>query len=666
VVTNQYGTYTVEDPNVYTILNHPIEQVLAPTTTATTTTTGTAPVPTTTATTSAPLSTSTPAPTTTASTVEMRVDIGSDTSLDGTVSVRTFVSGATSIRLFTRPRSTAGATFTPVGYASFHGDNEWRFEWDTTKVPNGSYDLKVQAIQGDASSVTRTIIANIDNETPDTTPTTTTTVIASTEQAPITQPLEPLITITVAKESPISGDAEIYVNVPLATYVELYAVQSTMLTPRFIGLANKQNDTMWRYRLDSLQLPNGTYELFAKVRHAYGDSISTRIKFSVKNLVESEKTVEQVAYVDTLKTVSTELQIGSTEPLPPAPEILKNETLITTNETNPAPSFESASDEKQSIISALLNEFYEKAKVLMTAYALAVRSGDENKRTEIKNQMLSLEKDILSRLPDSAANEDIEGSMHEYITSYNNEIRERVERSETLIKERVGDAITKDTDKDGLSDYDEVSIYKTDPFVADTDDDGYIDGAEILSGYNPIDAKPEASIRYESPRDTGVVREDLLTVTTIEGLSPTVEEPQRESQSAMITGTGLPSSFVTLYIFSTPIIVTVKTDTEGNWSYIFDKELDDGAHEVYVGITDNAGKIVAKSNPLAFVKTAEAFSPIDAGASAVATTESENPSLLSGNAMLVVGSIAVVALGLVLILLGLHVRPREQELVAAH
>lgn len=42
-----------------------------------------------------------------------------------------------------------------------------------------------------------------------------------------------------------------------------------------------------------------------------------------------------------------------------------------------------------------------------------------------------------------------------------------------------------DTDNDGLSDYEEVKIYLTDPLNADTDADGYLDGAEVNSGYNP-------------------------------------------------------------------------------------------------------------------------------------------------------------------------------------
>lgn len=42
-----------------------------------------------------------------------------------------------------------------------------------------------------------------------------------------------------------------------------------------------------------------------------------------------------------------------------------------------------------------------------------------------------------------------------------------------------------DMDKDGLSDYWELK-FKTDPFNADSDSDGYKDGAEIDFGFNPL------------------------------------------------------------------------------------------------------------------------------------------------------------------------------------
>jgi hypothetical protein len=44
-----------------------------------------------------------------------------------------------------------------------------------------------------------------------------------------------------------------------------------------------------------------------------------------------------------------------------------------------------------------------------------------------------------------------------------------------------------DTDGDGLDDYAEIFLHRTDPLVADTDGDGQSDGAEIVAGTDPLD-----------------------------------------------------------------------------------------------------------------------------------------------------------------------------------
>ncbi|MBI4435328.1 hypothetical protein HY630_01520 [Candidatus Uhrbacteria bacterium] len=61
----------------------------------------------------------------------------------------------------------------------------------------------------------------------------------------------------------------------------------------------------------------------------------------------------------------------------------------------------------------------------------------------------------------------------EFLTSDERDEREREESK------------TKDTDQDGLVDYDELYVYKTSPYIADSDSDGFDDKQEIYSGNNP-------------------------------------------------------------------------------------------------------------------------------------------------------------------------------------
>ena len=53
-------------------------------------------------------------------------------------------------------------------------------------------------------------------------------------------------------------------------------------------------------------------------------------------------------------------------------------------------------------------------------------------------------------------------------------------------EKQLGTAVDSlDTDKDKLFDREEVKVYKTDPLNPDTDGDGFLDGEEVKSGYNP-------------------------------------------------------------------------------------------------------------------------------------------------------------------------------------
>ncbi len=239
-------------------------------------------------------------------------------------------------------------------------------------------------------------------------------------------------------------------------------------------------------------------------------------------------------------------------------------------------------------------------------------------------------------------------------------MEEEVRRTERLIAERTADEAKKDSDSDGITDFDEVALYSTDPFSADTDGDGYTDGVEILSGFDPLDPQAEVLVAYESPKETGVVRDDVFKVTGIAPAQKNPEEPE-DLAPAIISGTALPNSFVTLYIFSTPVVVTVKTDADGSWTYRLDKELEDGEHQVFVGVTDNSGKIVAKSSPFTFVKEAQAFTPANAQEAQQQPVQAEESSFISTYMVYLVLSISVVAIGLVLILLGIYIDPKQRK-----
>lgn len=219
----------------------------------------------------------------------------------------------------------------------------------------------------------------------------------------------------------------------------------------------------------------------------------------------------------------------------------------------------------------------------------------------------------------------------------------------------------RDQDGDGLSDIDEVR-YGTDPKGADSDLDGFIDGDEVKNGFDPTRYSPgdqSDRIVFESPKAAGETKRSFV-VETVQ-----MKKTDGERSTLALQGKGLPNSFVTIYIYSDPIVLTVKTDEDGNWTYELDKELEDGQHEVYVAVTDNTGKITGKSEPLAFVKTAQAVTVIPS-ASAATNTESVT-AVRTERDLLFLGAIILGAIAIALSTIGFirhrHALAQDQNLI---
>ena len=178
-----------------------------------------------------------------------------------------------------------------------------------------------------------------------------------------------------------------------------------------------------------------------------------------------------------------------------------------------------------------------------------------------------------------------------------------------------------DPDQDELVNFEEFRL-GTNPVVSDTDTDGYSDGDEVKNGFDPLKYSPghtDDKMQFESPKENGQVQADIYKI-----LDVISTEISSDKTGITMRGKGLPSSFVNIYIFSSPIILTVKTDKSGSWSYTLDKNIDDGQHQVYVAVTDNTGKITAKSEPLFFVKKASAVNIVPISSASEVSSPAEN------------------------------------------
>lgn len=211
-----------------------------------------------------------------------------------------------------------------------------------------------------------------------------------------------------------------------------------------------------------------------------------------------------------------------------------------------------------------------------------------------------------------------------------------------------------DTDGDGLFDREEAEVHGTNPLKNDTDGDGYNDFEEIQSGHDPLKppTDPSATVLLkpkpiEEPKNTEKPILKSLVVEKIENKPlPDTNTPEPEAENIIVLkGKGPANTILTLFIYSNdPIVVTVRTNENGEWIYELDKTLEDGEHEVYATITDDTGKIESTSSPMRFlVKQAQAETipeRADIGASNIPGSSSTNIYLLISGIMVFIAIVA--------------------------
>ncbi len=232
-----------------------------------------------------------------------------------------------------------------------------------------------------------------------------------------------------------------------------------------------------------------------------------------------------------------------------------------------------------------------------------------------------------------------------------------------VFTERVGARVFVDSDKDGVSDYDEINIYRTNPKAEDTDKDGASDGKEIILRTNPISSEKTAvfaNVSQNNPLVSGTLEPKLLVVKDVlVSRIATSTEGVLIAKELTFKGRAIPNSFVTLYIYSEPTVVTVKTNASGEWTYTLDKELPDGEHQIITAITDGGGRVLAKSEPFRFVKVAQA---VTVGNIELARPVlSQEPGFFAGTALYIFIAIMIGIAGLGVLIIGFMTKKRFED-----
>jgi len=590
------------------------------------------------------------------------LNLEENTRVEGSFVFRVHAPDASLVRMYARNAQTG--VFSYIGYGLSEDQIVWNVDFDSRTLTDGTYQVYAKAVINTETYEGIPVMVSVRNQ--NTSPALSKDEESMRDGIPDQISAEATARLILPDTESLSGTIAVDIETSPSESVELYVMLKGSFSSSFVGRAQKIRDTTWRYTWDTTQTPNGKYTLYARVKNQYGFTDGEGKDISITNTIVQRFTREQESLIDTVRTLQ-DILVGITDTvsLDGAESVqTRDREVIYVQSVDSYLQEGNIEDDVRSEIRILLSSFRTALDQKLILLAQTKRNNDEEARMRVESEIDVLKTDVLAQSFEMIGTEEARERITMYVKGVSGTLQEVTIRNEKILSEQSESGIFQDSDNDGVSDYDEIQVYGTNPFVADTDGDGYIDGVEIALGYDPRDSRIESRFVYQSPKSGGLVRTDIFAVESIVAFKEEVSEQDSAPRKALISGQGLPYSFVNLYIFSTPIVVTVKTDAEGKWNYVLDKELEEGNHEIYVGITDNTGSIVAKSNPLSFIKTAEAFEILERDETVIVVESVEGIIRVSEKAMLLIASVTIVALGLTLILLGLHVHARPKNMTA--
>ena len=468
-----------------------------------------------------------------------------------------------------------------------------------------------------------------------------------------------------------SGTVTLTLVVPEANEVALFAVPANSLTERYIGTAIKFSQTEWRTTIDSTQIPNGDYMMYAKITNKYGSYKSNNKIFKVAN-ANVPFTIATTTVTDTLFASVTQTQndFDTREPKKNIAEALI--TLITPHDvsstTNVVATTSSSTKNAHTAknsgglsvrAAAYLSRLESSLQTSFSILTVTLHSGDTKEVSRAKARINAFTKENLDQMNTdflTGIDQSTQQQVRDRFASLVDSEVARIERREQSIVEKFTTQVTTDTDHDGVSDFDELHTTHTNSTSADTDSDGYTDGAEFVAGFNPNDAALDAVVMTQSPESAGPERPDILSVRSVAVLGKTQAEHQPQ---VLITGKGLPNSFIFLYLYPSGLLFTAKTDAYGVWNYVLGLTLGDGRRQLIAAYPDNAGSIIAKSKVFTFTKHSDIYTfGSSLSSSNIAAAAEPMPQGLFTLAI----ALGVVSVGLLLIIIGSflsksHIKP---------
>ena len=449
-----------------------------------------------------------------------------------------------------------------------------------------------------------------------------------------------------------SKDAE-YLKIQTGTLlpeiVYVYSEVASSGQPLFLGQATRvQGD--WIFSLSALQLPTLSHFLYASFEVDGVTYRSTGTSFSPSYALE-----ELIDGDISLLVQKVELALFEKDTYNRAQYFSE---LNSTSSTI----FERA-NELQLADGALLDTLDEylvtdtdTLNQLLAKYAQVAQVGQDYLIT-LASSNLNRHVGLLSRqIADESGDRSVVPPLQTVLSQRYQKLKELVAEAESKLNLETSSLTSRDTDSDGISDYDEITVYLTSPVSADSDKDGVIDAIEVLTDSDPLASDLLAVVSpNHSPED--ISYNEAVTITQVEPLVVRSLEYASDAVQAIVHGKSVPNSYVHILSPSMGTVGVIKTNSNGDFSYTLEMPLPDRRHEVVAVMTDTVGNIIASSKPHIFTKTESVFVAAAAGSQNVFFGSDEARVALQFST--ITTAIGVVALGLVLLLFYHTLRSRK-------
>jgi hypothetical protein len=450
------------------------------------------------------------------------------------------------------------------------------------------------------------------------------------------------------------GIVEIEGSVENAITVEFFLKPAiSVSTPIYLGKGIFDGNT-WKYSWDTTKSPDGAYSIVAKIYNSWQAYVGDALEVSIKNSVFSEAKIEEEN-----KKKEQELDIKKKE----IREEINNKTEELTYQAKEITSSEQAkkieSETKQK-----LNEAEQHITQAVENFAVEVKKEQQIKESleqqkqqkeKLETKIKNIEEELQAINQTKQLTEGIkalEAAKKNDIKSYQ-EGKTKVEDNLAYSQKELGKVLEKKAEiKAGIIEKNIAPIELIEKSLAKDNK------SQVLEVKNEIQKKTEeglAKIEFEATKKTVGEKKKPLRDFVVERIE--IISSAQGDKGLKIEGKGRPDSFINVYIFSNPIVMTTKTDENGNWSILLDKPLSDGSHEVYTVLADSPDEATARSDSFTFTKAGDKVAAITV--SSLSAGAAKSPAdILSSNSYLLVILIVILSAIIAFIAIGISSRSK--------